>query len=265
MAYLTCKNLCVGYAGTHVAHNISFSMNAGDAVFVVGENGAGKSTLLKTLLGLLPPQSGELSFGDGASPSDVGYLPQRGESQRDFPASGWEVALSGRASRLGMRPFYSAADRSATEEALRRVDALQLRDAPFGSLSGGQQQRIMLARALASDPKLLVLDEPTTGLDPDAAESLYRTIDELRAAGAAVLSVTHDVTGSLAHATHLLEFREGTAFFNPVQESDRLVRPHPQWPCEKSQAQDSKAELTDKDDLPRASAAATHDGKEDAS
>lgn len=105
MAYLTCAELSVGYAAIPVADGISFDIGAGDAVFVVGENGAGKSTLVKTLLGLLPALSGQVVFGDGASAGEVGYMPQRLESQRDFPASAWEVALSGRASRLGRRPF----------------------------------------------------------------------------------------------------------------------------------------------------------------
>ena len=213
MPYLTAAALSVGYAGAPVAKAISFTVGAGDAVLIIGENGAGKSTLVKTLLGLLPALAGKVSFDDGAVASEVGYLPQRTDAQRDFPASAWEVALSGRASRLGIRPFYSRADRAAVEQAMERVGALGLRREPFSTLSGGQQQRVLLARALAPAPKLLVLDEPTTGLDPEAAESLWRTIDELRADGAGVLAVTHDVVAALPHATHVLEVRNGTASF----------------------------------------------------
>ncbi len=218
MTYLSCKNLAVGYAGKPVASGMTFSVGASEALCVVGENGAGKSTLVKTLLGLLPPVSGEISFGEGVGAGEVGYLPQRGESQKDFPASAWEVVLSGRAPRLGARPFYTRSDRSAAEDALLRVDAIELRNRPFGELSGGQQQRVLLARALASSPKLLVLDEPVTGLDPDAAEALYAQIDELRNDGVGVISVTHDVAGALSHATHVLSISVGEVTFATAAE-----------------------------------------------
>lgn len=218
MAYLECNDLAVGYAGKPVASGLTFSAGASDALCIVGENGAGKSTLVKTLLGLIPPVAGTVSFGDGAVAGEVGYLPQRGESQRDFPASAWEVALSGRASRLGLRPFYSRKDRAAAEEALFLMGALPLRSRPFGELSGGQQQRVLLARALASEPKLLVMDEPVTGLDPEAAEQLYSHVDALRENGVCVISVTHDVAGALPRATHVLSLSEDSAAFMPAAE-----------------------------------------------
>ncbi len=213
MAYLDCTDLAVGYDGIPVARGLTFAVGAGEALCVIGENGAGKSTLIKTLLGLIPPLSGTIAFGDGAGAGEIGYLPQRGESQRDFPASAWEVALSGRSPRLGARPFYTKDDRKACAEALVRVGAFELRGTPFGKLSGGQQQRVLLARALAANPKLLVLDEPATGLDPDAAEALYAEVDRLRAEGVGVVSVTHDVAGALPHATHVLAFERDTARF----------------------------------------------------
>lgn len=211
MSYLACRGLSVGYAGNPVVSGIDFAVNAGDALFVVGENGAGKTTLLKTVLGLLPPLAGDMSLCGGAPACEVGYLPQKGESQEDFPASAWEIVLSGRASRLGFRPFYGREDRAVAQAALQRVGALELKDEPFGSLSGGQQQRVLLARALASEASLLVLDEPTTGLDPAAAESLYATIDDLRNNGTGILCVTHDLGAALPHATHVLEVRDGSA------------------------------------------------------
>lgn len=179
MTYLVCESLSVGYGGVPVAEGITFSVGAGDAVFVVGENGSGKSTLVKTLLGLQSPLAGDVAFGEGGEASEVGYLPQRPESQRDFPASAWEVVLSGRVGRLKGRPFYSKEDRKAAEDAMRRAGAIDLRDEPFGSLSGGQQQRVLLARALAGAPKLPVLDEPTTGSTPKHRRRLTSPLTSL--------------------------------------------------------------------------------------
>lgn len=212
MACLTCKDLAVGYGGKAVLTSVSFAVRPGDGLCIIGENGAGKSTLVKTLLGLLPPLAGTVSLGcDG-----IGYLPQRSEVQGDFPASAWEVALSGRARCLRRWPFYSRADREATRSALGRVGALDLAEAPFGSLSGGQRQRVLLARALASDPGMLVLDEPATGLDPEAAGALYAELDRLRASRVALVSVTHDIAGALPHGTAVLVVKDGRARHLPV-------------------------------------------------
>ena len=172
MAYLTCADLAVGYEGHAVCAGISFEVATGDLPCVIGENGAGKSTLMRTLLGLLPPVAGVVSFGDGMTAREVGYLPQQGNVQRDFPASAGEIALSGRLSRLGKRFFYNAEDRRIAADALERVGAAHLRDRAFSKLSGGQQQRVLLARALCAAARLIVLDEPTTGLDPEATRSL---------------------------------------------------------------------------------------------
>lgn len=216
MAYLTCEDLAVGYAGVPVAEHISFAVGAGDMLCVIGENGAGKSTFVKTLLGLLPPVSGRISRGDGLGPREVGYLPQRGETQRDFPASAGEIVLSGRLSHLGRRPFYRSEDRAYAAETMRRVGAYDLREQAFNELSGGQQQRVLLARALCATARLLVLDEPTTGLDPEAANSLYALLDELRADGMALIVVSHDVDEALAHATHVLTFGSAAPVYADV-------------------------------------------------
>ena len=218
MPYLSCENLAVGYEGVAVVSNVNFSLGEGEALFVVGENGAGKSTLLKTVLGLIHPLAGTLRYGEGVSAKQVGYLPQTSEAQRDFPASALEIASSGRASQLKSSPFYSRTDRAAIRNALERAGAYDLRAMPFGVLSGGQQQRVLLARALASEPKLLVLDEPTTGLDPEASESFYETIDEVRLSGAGVMVVTHELAVALPHATHVLDVQNGGAVYGTAQE-----------------------------------------------
>ena len=160
MAFVTGQDLAVGYDGRPVASNISFEVSSGDLLCVIGENGAGKSTLVKTLLGLQAPVSGTLAFGDGVRADEVGYLPQRGETQRDFPTSVAEIVLSGCLSRLGWRPFFGAEERRVASESLERVGCTHLKDASFADLSGGQQQRVLIARALCAATRLLVLDEP---------------------------------------------------------------------------------------------------------
>lgn len=210
MPFLTCTNLTVGYGRQPVAEHISFSVDGGDLLCIIGSNGAGKSTLLKTLLGIIAPLSGQLALGDGLDARDVGYLPQLGELQRGFPASVWEVVLSGRLARIGRRPFYRSADKAAARQALERMGIAALRDRSFQDLSGGQRQRVLMARALCAAARLIVLDEPTTGLDPDATASLYQTLDDLRREGLGLIVVSHDLDEALAHATHVLSL-EGAA------------------------------------------------------
>lgn len=222
MSYVIAQDLAVGYEGKAVAENISFEVGAGDLLCVIGQNGAGKSTLVKTLLGLIEPLHGTLVFDEGVTASSVGYLPQRGETQRDFPASVWEIALSGNLIHLGRRPFYGAAEKEATHKALERVGVWDLRDQAFSNLSGGQRQRVLIARALCAATRLLVLDEPTTGLDPLAAAELYETINKLRAEDVGVISVSHDVDAALEHASHVLRV-SATPFFGTVQEWRQLV------------------------------------------
>lgn len=217
MAYLTCFDLAVGYAGKPVVEGINLSVGPGDLLCVIGENGAGKSTLVRTLLGLQAPVAGELKFGDGVSSGDVGYLPQQGETQRDFPASVWEIVLSGCLTHLGRRPFYGPAERALARKSLERVNAWDLRRRSFVNLSGGQQQRVLIARALCAASRLLVLDEPMTGLDPSASAELYGIIDLLREQDMGVISVSHDVSHALRHASHVLSLGR-TTFYGTVEE-----------------------------------------------
>lgn len=206
MTYLTCTQLDVGHAGHAVARGISCTVGPHDLVCVVGENGTGKSTFVKTILGLIPPVGGGFELSETGGRGAVGYVPQRAEVKGDFPASAREVVLSGRLAQLGSRPFFRKEDRAAALDALEQVGAGELASRSFSRLSGGQQQRVLLARALAADARLLVLDEPTTGLDPDATAALYATLDELREEGRGILAVTHDVDEARLHATHLLSF-----------------------------------------------------------
>ncbi len=205
MTVLTCEHLCLGYGGQEIVHDLNFSVSAGDYLCVVGENGAGKSTLMRTILGLHPPMSGEIRFGDGLSSGQIGYLPQQTAVQRDFPASVREVVLSGCLARCGRRPFYRKQDKALARDAMERLGIADLTRRCYRELSGGQQQRVLLARALCSAGSALLLDEPVTGLDPVVSAELYRIVEELnRADGVTVLMISHDVAAAVQYATHIL-------------------------------------------------------------
>ena len=228
MAQLCCKNVGFAYGGETVLSGVNFSVNAGDYLCIVGENGSGKSTLMKGILGLKEPSEGEIVFGDGLKANEIGYLPQQTGIQRDFPASVGEVVLSGRISGMGHRLFYSRADREAASENLERMGIEELKDRCYMELSGGQQQRVLLARAMCATKKLLLLDEPVTGLAPNAANEMYNRIKLInRCDKISVIMVTHDVHEAVRYATHILHLGHGQLFFGSVEEyrkSDHVRR-----------------------------------------
>lgn len=228
MAQLCCKNVGFAYGGETVLSGVNFSVNAGDYLCIVGENGSGKSTLMKGILGLKEPSEGEIVFGDGLKANEIGYLPQQTGIQRDFPASVGEVVLSGRISGMGHRLFYSRADRKAASENLERMGIEELKDRCYMELSGGQQQRVLLARAMCATKKLLLLDEPVTGLDPNAANEMYNLIKLINLCDKiSVIMVTHDVHEAVRYATHILHLGHGQLFFGTVEEyrkSDHVRR-----------------------------------------
>ena len=208
MTQLTCTDLTLGYGTRAVASHLSFSVSSGDYLAIVGENGSGKTTLMKTLLSLMPPLGGEIVYGDGITDKDIGYLPQITDHQRDFPASVEEVVLSGCLSRMGHAPFYRKAQREIARRAMEQMGISELRSRSIARLSGGQRQRVLLARALASGAKLLLLDEPTAGLDPAFTRELYRLIAELNRRGVTVIMITHDMHAARLYATHVLHVGE---------------------------------------------------------
>ena len=214
MAILTCENASFSYDGRTVLEGVDFSLNAGDYLCVVGENGSGKSTLIRGLLSLKAPASGKITLGDGLKRSEIGYLPQQTEIQRDFPASVWEVVLSGCLNSLGTRLFYGEEDRRRAEQNLERMGIEEIRNAGYQELSGGQQQRVLLARALCATKKLLLLDEPVTGLDPVAAGEMYNLIKLINLCdGISVIMVTHDIHEAVRYATHILHLGHRQLFF----------------------------------------------------
>lgn len=217
MALLTCRDLCLGYDGKELVRNLNFSVQTGDSLCIVGENGSGKSTLMRTILGLQPALSGEVSFGDGLLQNEIGYLPQQTPVQRDFPATVSEIVLSGCQGRCGLRPFYSKEEKQRASENMEKMGIAQLAGRCYRELSGGQQQRVLLARALCATKKMLLLDEPVSGLDPKAVTELYGLIGTLHAAGIAIVMITHDVGTALDGATHILHIGE-RIFFGAKEE-----------------------------------------------
>ena len=179
---------------------------------MVGENGSGKSTLMRTLLGLQTPLRGEVIREDGLRPNEIGYLPQQTQVQRDFPASVWEIVLSGCQSRCGLRPFYTREEKELARENAEKMEITPLLRRCYRELSGGQQQRVLLARALCATGKLLLLDEPAAGLDPIVTSELYRLIAQINQEGTTVIMVSHDVSAALRYADHILHIGDQIFF-----------------------------------------------------
>ncbi len=223
MSLLEVENLALGYEGRTVAEGISFRVEKGDYLCVVGENGSGKSTLIKTLLGLNAPISGSIKRGDGLEARGIGYLPQQTVHQRDFPASVKEIVMSGFAGAAGLRPFLSAAQKAAALDNMRKLGIENIAGRCYRELSGGQQQRVLLARALCAADKMLLLDEPVSGLDPNAAEEMYSVIERLNKDGMTVIMISHDIAAALRYATHILSVGE-EIFFGTVGEYREKTR-----------------------------------------
>lgn len=218
MAYINCEDLVLGYEGTVVAEHIRFSVNQGDYLCIVGENGAGKSTLMKTLLGLTPLMGGNIVIGDGLKAHGIGYLPQQTFVQKDFPASVWEIVLSGTLSQCARRPFYGKEQKRLAEKNMRRMDIWDLKKECYRNLSGDQQQRVLLARALCASASLLVLDEPVTGLDPKVTVEFYQLIQKLNQEGLTIIMVSHDIHAALRYASHILHIEKEKSFIGTTKQ-----------------------------------------------
>jgi len=212
LALLEAKNLSLGYDSTAIVENLNFTVNEGDYLCIVGENGSGKTTLMKTLLGLQEPVSGSITTGDGLKRNELGYLPQQTLVQRDFPASVREIVLSGCLSHSGLRPFYDKEEKKMADENMERMGISSLRNRCYRELSGGQQQRVLLARALCAARRILLLDEPVSGLDPRATIDMYELIDKLNKDGISIIMISHDLTAALHYASHILHIGSDVFF-----------------------------------------------------
>ncbi|NLO45760.1 MAG: metal ABC transporter ATP-binding protein [Clostridiales bacterium] len=219
MPLITCKNASFGYEGSVVLSDVNFNVNSGDYLCIVGENGSGKSTLVKGMLGLKTPVAGTVKTGGGLMPDEIGYLPQQTAAQKNFPASVFEVVLSGRLNSSKRRPFYSKEDRRSALENLEAMGMPEYKDRCYHELSGGQQQRVLLARALCATKKLLLLDEPVTGLDPLAANELYRLVRGINSElGITVIMVSHDIHAAVKYASHILHLGNVQLFFGTTED-----------------------------------------------
>ena len=216
---IVCRDVSLGYEGQTVLSHLDLTIRDGDYLCIVGDNGSGKSTLLRGLLGLLTPQSGEILRAPELQRGAVGYLPQQTRAQRDFPATVFEVALSGCLNQKSGRFFYTRAQKSQALMNLGKLGVLEWKDKSYRELSGGQQQRVLLARALCAAGRLLILDEPITGLDPAAAQDLYKTLTYLnQKEGMAIVMVTHDLGPALHSARTVLHIGQRGTFLGTVAE-----------------------------------------------
>lgn len=217
------QNLCVSFDGRTVLDDVSLSIAKGDFLCIVGKSGRGKSTLIRYLLGQISPQSGQICFGEGISPQSIGYLPQQSERPA-FPASVREIVQGGIKGKKRFLAWLTRAERLRAEEAMMRMDVLDIADRKFADLSGGQRQRVLLARTLCACEGLLVLDEPVTGLDAVAAGDLLRMLRYIHATGATVVLSANDARVAMQCATRILELDGKVLFNGTVQQYLRTGR-----------------------------------------
>ena len=214
MNLLTCENVTLAYDGKPVLTGLNFQVNQGDYLCIVGENGSGKSTLIKSLLGLHKPLFGTITLSNGLQHHEIGYLPQQTAVQRDFPASVWEVVLSGFLNSCSKRIFFPASAKDKARSAIRQLSLDSILGKSYQELSGGQQQRVLLARALCATQKMLLLDEPTAGMDPFVTKEMYTLLQDLNQhRGITILMVSHDIAGAVEYASHILHLGGKQLFF----------------------------------------------------
>ena len=227
MNVLECRDLSFAYEGRPVLSHVDFSLEKGSYLGIIGENGSGKSTLIKGILGLKKQAAGEIRLHLPDAQKGMGYLPQQQTMKKDFPASVWEVVLSGRLRQLSFPYRYKKADLEYADHMLRFLSLSALKDHAFRELSGGQQQRVLLARALAAGSQLLVLDEPVTGLDPHITEEMYAMLERcIRELGLTVIMVSHDLPRVFHEAHQILCLAKGEQMF--FGKTEDFLKAHPE-------------------------------------
>lgn len=218
MKQLECKNVYINYDTNNAVKNVSFSIDEGDYLCIVGENGSGKSSLIKAILGLEKIKSGEILFLNGIKKSEIGYLPQQTIVQKNFPASVYEVVLSGTLNNRGIKPFYSKKEKELANQNIEKLGIKDIKNKSYKELSGGQQQRVLLARALCSTKKIIVLDEPITGLDINITKEMYSIIRKINEEGTTIIMVSHDINFAINNANKILHLQTECKFFGTVND-----------------------------------------------
>ncbi len=199
--------------------NVSLSVNEGDFLCIVGENGSGKSTLIKCIVGLNKVPEGKITLKE-----NLGYLPQKTEIQANFPASIEEVVLSGTISNNIKKIWYTKQDKEKANEIMKELNIYTIRKKCFRDLSGGQQQRVLIARAMCATNNLIVLDEPTNGLDPSIARKIYSTLKTLnKKRNLTIVMVSHDVERAVKYATRVIEIEKGKVTFDGLPDRYKIV------------------------------------------
>lgn len=219
MNLIQVRNAGFSYENRPVITHLNFHVQAGNYLCIVGENGSGKSTLIKGLLRLKQPACGSILYQNALKQNELGYLPQQTSAQKDFPAGVYEVVLSGRLSTKKLLSFYSKEDKRIARENMALLGISNLENRCYRELSGGQQQRVLLARALCATKKLLLLDEPTAGLDPLVTQAFYETIADLnKKQRLTIIMVSHDMQSAVKYASHVLHLQNEQVFFGTAQE-----------------------------------------------
>lgn len=203
------KNLTLGYGKNKVINSADFEIFEQDFVCVVGANGAGKSTLIKAILGLIPFKTGQILFGENISRREIGFLPQEAKIDLNFPATVFEIVMSGNLGRMGKRIFYRKDDKERAVEILKKLGILKLKNVSFFELSGGQKQKVLLARALIATSKILILDEPSNNLDFKSRKDFYKILKNLNKAGLTIVMITHDIDADDLIGNKVINIKEG--------------------------------------------------------
>jgi len=222
MKVLSCKQVSVKYESKPALEECSFELEKGNFLGVFGKNGAGKSTLLKSIAGIIKPNSGTFDFHE-IKKNEIGYMAQQTPVQKDFPASVYEIVISGTLCKHKHFFFYNKNDKKLTEKTLELLGIEQIKNKSFQELSGGQKQRVLLARMLCTEAKLLLLDEPASGLDIAAAEQLNNALKDINSQGVTIIMVSHDIQNAVNFCDRILHLGNAHFFGSKEEYNARIA------------------------------------------